>query len=325
MVKEVTSQEVKSKGGTVDTVAEVMDTNTETVVDDRSPNPLARGLMKIRVRSGEASKLGVLLWIVGCCLVGVGAYWYTLVGAVLVLCGVLLVNSSLQMAEYEEHRSLLVLLLSMFGEYVNLMIPIAVGIGLYRYPQLSTKLGLTFLLLGFMLVILRTLSIRPGPRIAGAGVSTPVRVIEDDDQAPALKVVATWTTYESVVLVALAAVGALSIYLIIYTVIVACGLLASMMETLDEATVDGSRDRNGVDPDYENMRADIGNGEDNDTGGHVARHSSQKSSTHEVKANTGKLGTETVQPEQVVIKSVSESNTRVRSRKPPVKRETGDL
>lgn len=297
------------------------ETDTETVVDDRNPNPLARGLMRMRVRAGEASKIGVVLWIAGCCLVGVGAYWYTLVGSVLVLGGVLLVNSSLQMSEFEEHRSLLVLLLSMFGEYVNLMIPVAVGIGLYRHPQLSVNLGMTFLLLGFMLVILRTLSIRPGPRVAGVGVSTPVRVIEDDDQAPALKVVGMWTTYESVVLVALAAVGALSVYLIIYTVIVACGLLASMMETLEVATVNGNSNGNGIGNGTEK-------GKDNELGGQVSTDAGQRStedSTHEVKTDTGKLGAKTVEPEQVAVKPILDSNTRIRNRKPPVKRKTGDL
>ena len=179
--------------------------------------------LKLGITANQTTLLNIVIGLMGCALLGLGAYKAALLGAILININYLLDRVDGNIARATGTSTKLGAMIDGFSDILlDMLIPVSIGIGLYLHPQFGIN-GNIYLLLGFVFACLRLLRSRYAVHARSIIGGSTHEVVKG--RSGILRGGLALVSLEPVILLAAAAGGVLGIFLIGYTILSFCELV----------------------------------------------------------------------------------------------------
>ena len=179
--------------------------------------------LKLGITANQVTLLNLFIGLTGCALLGLGTYKAIFMGAILININYLLDRVDGNIARATGRSTKLGEMIDSFGDFLlDMLIPISIGIGLYFHPQFGIP-GYIYLLLGFTFACFRLLRSRYAVHASSIIGGRAMDVVKG--KSLILKGGLALVSLEPIMLLVLAAGGAIGIFLVGYTILSFCELV----------------------------------------------------------------------------------------------------
>lgn len=179
--------------------------------------------LKLGITANQTTLINLFIGLSGCALLGLGTYGTTVLGAILLNVNYLLDRVDGNIARATGTSTKLGEMLDGFSDsFLDMVIPISIGIGLYLYPQFGIR-GDIYLLLGFVFACSRLLRSRYAAHTSTIIGGRAIEVVKG--RSLILKGGLVLMSLEPIILLGIAVGGVLSIFLVGYTILALCELV----------------------------------------------------------------------------------------------------